>query len=135
MVLLALSAGLAACAAPLPPDAAVPPFARQPYEPFARAAAVAIALREWRLFDRPVRDAPPGGAPEAGAKPEREPGLWQRVGEYWWLGLGGDDRQRRWTGEHDERGRLFPPDQDGDYAWSAAFVSYVVRKSGRKAVA
>jgi hypothetical protein len=132
VVLLALSAGLAACAARLPPDAAVPPFARKPYEPFDRAAAVAIALREWRLFDRPVRDAAPGEMqpPEAGAKPERQQGLWQRVGEYWWLGLGDDDRERGWTGEHDERGHLFPPDQDGDYAWSAAFISYVMRMAG-----
>jgi hypothetical protein len=126
--LLALLASLGGCAARQAPDAAVPPFARQPYEPFDRAAAVAIARREWRLFDRPVRDA---ASPQpAIEKPERAPGLWQRVGEYWWLGLGGDDWQRRWTGEHDEHGRLFPPDKDGDYAWSAAFISYVMRMAG-----
>ena len=130
--LLMLSAGLAACAVRPPPDAAVPPFARQPYEPFDRAAAVAIALREWRAFDQPVRDSDPAAPPATAAevKPERQAGLWQRVGEYWWLGLGGDDWERGWTGKHDEHGTVFPPDQDGDYAWSAAFISYVMRMAG-----
>jgi hypothetical protein len=34
-------------------------------------------------------------------KPERLPGLWQRVGEYWWLGLDAGDPAQRWTGKHD----------------------------------
>ncbi len=75
---------------PQPPsDARVPPFARVPYEPFSRTSVVAIALREWRLFGEPVDDDPPGTRPRPAPedKPEREPGLWQRVGEYWWLGL------------------------------------------------
>jgi len=132
IALLMLLAVLAGCATRQPSDAAVPPFARQPYEPFDRAAAVAIAEREWRLFDRPVRDDPPGAASAkaTGEKAERAPGLWQRIGEYWWLGLGGEDWQRRWTGKHDEHGRVFPADRDGDYAWSAAFVSYVMRMAG-----
>jgi hypothetical protein len=130
VALLVVSTGLAACAVRPPPDAAVPPFARLPYEPFDRAAAVAIALREWRAFEQPIRDSDPPAAAAAAAKPERQAGLWQRIGEYWWLGLGGDDWERGWTGKHDEHGKVFPPDQDGDYAWSAAFISYVMRMAG-----
>jgi hypothetical protein len=39
-------------------------------------------------------------------------------------------RESRWTGKHDEFGREFPPEDDGDYAWSAAFISYVMRIAG-----
>jgi hypothetical protein len=110
------------------PDAHVPPFAKVPFQPISRAAVVAIALREWRLFGQRIAD------PEANvirtAKPEREEGLWQRVGEYWWLGLNAGSAESRWTGKHDENGKTFPPDQDGDYAWSAAFISYVMRMAG-----
>ncbi len=122
-----LAACLAGCA---DPAAHVPPFARRPYEPFSRSAVVAITLREWRLFGAPVDDDPPGLHPPAAEKPERQQGLWQRVGEYWWLGLNAGQRDARWTGEHDAAGRVFPPDQDGRYAWSAAFVSYVMRIAG-----
>ena len=109
-------------------DAHVPPFAKIPYEPFSREAVVAIALREWRLFGQNVAD------PEAEAtrvvKPEREEGLWQRVGEYWWLGLNAGSAESAWTGKHDADGTVFSPDVDGDYAWSAAFISYVMRIAG-----
>jgi hypothetical protein len=63
-------------------------------------------------------------------KPERLPGLWQRVGEYWWLGLDANDPARRWTGKHDATGQAFPAADDGEFAWSAAFVSYVMRIAG-----
>ena len=120
---------LAACTGKPMPDAHVPPFAKVPYQPFSRAAVVAIALREWRLFGQNIAD------PEADAtrviKPEREPGLWQRVGEYWWLGLNAGSAESAWTGKHDGHGTVFSPDQDGDYAWSAAFISYVMRIAGR----
>lgn len=110
------------------PDAHVPPFAKVPFETFSRDAVVAIALREWRLFGQNVAD------PEAEAtrtiKPEREEGLWQRVGEYWWLGLNAGSAESAWTGKHDGHGSVFPPEVDGDYAWSAAFVSYVMRIAG-----
>jgi hypothetical protein len=110
------------------PDAHVPPFAKIPFEAFSRQAVVAVALREWRLFGQPVAD------PEADAvrtiKPEREEGLWQRVGEYWWLGLNAGSAESGWTGKHDARGAVFPPDEDGAYAWSAAFISYVMRIAG-----
>jgi hypothetical protein len=115
-----------------PADAHVPDFARRPYEPFNRTAAVALALREWRLFGSPVADEDPRDRPpiDPEQKPERLPGLWQRVGEYWWLGLDAGDPDRRWTGKHDGTGRVFPASEDDDFAWSAAFISYVMRIAG-----
>jgi hypothetical protein len=133
---------LAGCAAPAPVTPAAPPaanrqghvpeFASKPYEPFNRADAVAIALREWRLFGQPVDDDPPGTRPRPRPedKPERMAGLWQRVGEYWWIGQDADQPEGAWTGMHDENGVVFPADQDGYYAWSAAFISYVMRIAG-----
>lgn len=110
------------------PDAHVPPFAKVPYQRFSRQAVVAIALREWRLFGRNIAD------PEADSirtiKPEREEGLWQRVGEYWWLGLNAGSKESGWTGKHDGQGQVFPREDDGEYAWSAAFISYVMRIAG-----
>ena len=122
---------LAACAHAPPPDAQVPPFAQAAslYAPFSRSAAIQVALREWRLFGEPVNDVEDVSQPEGG-KPERAQGLWQRVGEYWWLGLPGGAPEGRWTGEHDASGRIFPANQDGNYAWSAAFISYVMRIAG-----
>jgi hypothetical protein len=119
---------LAACMGTPMPDTHVPPFARNPYQPFSRQAVVAIALREWRLFGQNVAD------PEADAtrviKPEREEGLWQRIGEYWWLGLNAGAAESAWTGKHDGHGEEFSIDADGDYAWSATFISYVMRIAG-----
>ena len=126
-----LLTGLLACAACTPaPDAHVPPFARAPYEAFSRTAVVAIALREWRAFGAPIDDNPPGTPPASSDKPERDPGLWQRVGEYWWLGMDAGAEERAWTGKHNANGRVFPAADDGDYAWSAAFISYVMRIAG-----
>jgi hypothetical protein len=119
---------LVACMGSPMPDAHVPPFAKVPYEPLTRKAVVAVALREWRLFGQRVAD------PEADAarviKPERQEGLWQRVGEYWWLGLDAGSAESPWTGRHGGNGLVFPPEVDGDYAWSAAFISYVMRIAG-----
>ncbi len=127
LVLLALLSG---CATPaLLPDAHVPEFAKLPYAPFSRNDAIAIATREWRLFGSPVNDA--GSAPDLGEfKPERMPGLWQRVGEYWFEGQNAAVPDHAWTGKHDATGREFPPSDDGTYAWSAAFISYVMRIAG-----
>jgi hypothetical protein len=119
---------LSACLGGKMPDTHVPPFAKLPYEPFSRAAVVAIALREWRLFGRKVAD--PGTDATRVTKPERQEGLWQRVGEYWWLGLNTGSAESAWTGKHDGYGAVFPPDADADYAWSAAFISYVMRIAG-----
>lgn len=108
----------------------VPPFARYNYAPFSRADAVSIALREWRLWGMPVDDDPPGfrlPTPLAD-KPERAPGLWQRVGEYWWIGEDPSSRTAAWTGKHDDSGAEYT--NDGRFAWSAAFISYVMRIAG-----
>ena len=133
--LLAALPLLAACAghrAAPAYDPRIPPFARVPYEPFSRAAAIAIAEREWRLFGGPVDDDPPGTRPPPAPqdKPERQDGLWQRVGEYWWLGLPATAPEAAWTGKHDGNGQVFPAADDEAFAWSAAFVSYVMRIAG-----
>jgi hypothetical protein len=131
---------LAGCAVPpeepLPPgptagvttslNAHVPPFARWPYQPFSREAAVQIALREWRAFGQQVVFP----NVELPVDEERQEGMWQRVGEYWWLGLDPTWKEQAWTGIHDENGQVFPENQDGNYAWSAAFISYVMRIAG-----
>lgn len=132
---------LAACApvpTPTAPPGPVPAFALKPDEPFNRTDTVAIATREWRLFGSPVDDRPPQDRPvplHPQDKPERQPGLWERVGEYWWVGLAVSPtqqapREEYWTGKHDEAGRVFPAPEDGRYAWSAAFISYVMRIAG-----
>lgn len=136
VLLVLLLAGCAGPQAQAPPHvtpsgatattAHIPPFARWPYEPFSREAAVQIALGEWRAFRQPVV-FPNIELPE---DEEREEGLWQRVGLYWWLGLDPSWSQSGWTGIHDESGQVFPAGRDGFYAWSAAFVSYVMRLAG-----
>ncbi|OUI87587.1 hypothetical protein HK11_11045 [Acetobacter sp. DmW_043] len=111
----------------------VPDFATHNFEPFNRQDVVAIALREWRMFGSPVNDDDPTTRPEpqnASLKPERTPGLWQRVGEYWWVGIDPDSTETAWTGKHDASGRMTDFVHDGDYAWSAAFISYVMRIAG-----
>jgi hypothetical protein len=133
LLVMVLVTALSACATPpAPPDERAPPFARVPYQPFSRDAVVAIALREWRLFGAPIDDNPPGSYRPATAddKPERQQGLWQRIGEYWWLAMSPSAPEGAWTGKHDANGAVFPASQDGDYAWSAAFVSYVMRIAG-----
>jgi hypothetical protein len=104
----------------------VPPFARWPYESFSREAAVQIALREWRAFGQQVVFP----NVELPVDEEREEGMWQRVGEYWWLGLDPRWKEQAWTGIHNEDGQVFPESEDGNYAWSAAFISYVMRMAG-----
>lgn len=135
--LLALLALLlpAACTTPQRPDplAHLPPFARVPYQLFSRSNAVAIALGEWRLWGGRVDDSdpripvPPDPTRD---KPERDAGLWQRVGLYWYLGQDAGRPEDGWTGRHDASGQVFPRQDDGQYAWSAAFISYVMRIAG-----
>lgn len=127
---------LAACApsAPLvvagsaatPDDSHIPPYARRPYQPFSRNAAVQIALREWRAFGSPVVYA----GEELPYDAERADGLWQRVGDYWWLGLAIGAADQGITGKHDQNGQAFPTSQDGNYAWSAVFIDYIMRMAG-----
>jgi Uncharacterized protein conserved in bacteria (DUF2272) len=133
---LMIVAGCAAAPPQVPPRIAptglasttahIPPFARWPYEPFSREAAVQIALGEWRAFRSPVA-YPNVELPE---DEEREEGLWQRVGLYWWLALDPSWPQSGWTGIHDQNGQVFSASRDGFYAWSAAFISYVMRLAG-----
>ena len=61
---------------------------------------------------------------------QRLPGLWQRIGEYWWLGQDADRRESGWTGMHDESGQEIDDSRADYYAWSAAFISYVMRTAG-----
>jgi hypothetical protein len=70
------------------------------------------------------------GSADGERKAERLPGLWQRVGEYWWIGLDAGSPESGWTGKHDANGRVFPPSDDAAHAWSAAFISYVMRIAG-----
>jgi hypothetical protein len=124
---------LSACGGTPPPIAAtgadiqIPPFARKPYEPFSRDAAVQIAYREWRAFGQKVVFP---NQPESADSEERDAGLWQRVGDYWWQGLNYGASEGRWTGKHDQNGVEFPRGEDGNFAWSAAFIDYVMRMAG-----
>jgi uncharacterized protein DUF2272 len=115
-------------AAPIPPDIHIPPYAKKPYEPFSREAAVQIALREWRAFGQKIILTP--DQPESADSEERDEGLWQRVGDYWWQGLNYGASGGAWTGKHDSGGIEFPRGQDGEFAWSAAFIDYVMRMAG-----
>ncbi len=122
---------VAACTAQVD-DAQEPPFVRSCYGVFSRAAAVALAMGEWRAWGQVVYDGNPADdAPaDPDAKAERKPGFWQRVGLYWWLGMDESNPTSGWTGEHDASGNIFAAEDDGDYAWSAAFISFVMRMAG-----
>lgn len=118
---------------PAGPDEHVPDFATRSFAPFNRQDAIAIGLREWRLFGEPVDDDDPELRPDpttTSVKPERLPGLWERVGEYWWIGQDPYEAEVSWTGKHNSNGDPFDFNHDGHYAWSAAFISYVMRVSG-----
>lgn len=107
-------------------DAQVPPYARLPYERFSRDAAIQIALREWRGFGQTIA-YPNTPLP---FDREREQGLWQRVGDYWWIGLPLGNPDDAFTGKHAANGQVFPATEDANYAWSAAFIDYVMRTAG-----
>ena len=135
---LALAVLLSGCgtrpAGVSPPDALahVPDFARKPFAPFSATEAIAIAMREWRAWGQLVDDDPPDSRPPVPAefKPERTAGMWQRVGEYWWLGQDASRAEAAWTGRTDEFGTVFAARDDAGFAWSAAFISYVMRTAG-----
>lgn len=108
----------------------VPGYASRPDEPFTRANAVAVALREWRAFGQQVDDDPPDTRPDQGEnRPDRQPGMWERVGDYWFTGQEQGTRTQDWTSKYDGQGTEFPPGDD-PHAWSAAFISYVMRVAG-----
>lgn len=114
-------------------NAHLPPFASENFTVFNRQDIAAIALREWRLFGSPVADEDPHTLPNPSSsalKPERLPGLWQRIGEYWWLSQDPGEVTSGWTGRTNEKGELFSTSEDGNFAWSAAFISYVMRIGG-----
>ncbi len=118
---------------PIGPDEHVPDFVTRGFETFNRTDTIAIAMREWRLFGEPVDDDDPEQRPDpvaASVKPERLPGLWERVGEYWWIGQDPYESEVDWTGKHGSDGHPFDFVHDGHYAWSAAFISYVMRVAG-----
>jgi hypothetical protein len=125
-VVLALSG----CA--VQPDVHAPAFANDAFAPFSRSAAVAIAQGEWRYWGSPVIDAPPAAyhPVDAQAMRERDPGDWQQVGLYWWLGMNAGHNYDRWTGKHNATGKTFQPAINGRFAWSAAFISYIMRIAG-----
>ena len=112
---------------PPPPDQHVPDYARRPFEPFSRTNAIAIALREWRAFGSVVDDGPPRAEAPGPARADNQPGLWQRVGDYWWFGQDAGTRQSGWTPRYDEFGYPYPAAAP---AWSAAFISYIMRAAG-----
>jgi hypothetical protein len=122
---------VAACTAQVD-DAQEPPFVRNCYGVFNRAAAITIAMGEWRAWGQVVYDGNPAddGPADPDTKAERQPGMWQRVGLYWWLGMDESNPSSGWTGEHDASGEIFAPEDDADYAWSAAFISFVMRMAG-----
>jgi hypothetical protein len=109
-----------------------PPFARYSYSAFSRVDAVAIAQQEWRLFGQRVFDDPPDAGIETPSNDDatRLPGFWERIGEYWWLGQDAERRESAWSGMYDESGQGIEGGRDDYYAWSAAFVSYVMRTAG-----
>lgn len=111
----------------------VPDFAVRNYEPFSRQEVVALTLREWRVFNQPIADEDPLQRPEPTSpdvKAERSSGLWQRVGEYWWIGMDPGMKEGSYTGKHNSNGTVFNFINDGNYAWSAAFISYIMRIAG-----
>jgi len=126
---LAPASGIAGQSAVLA-DQHVPDFAKRPFEPFSRANAVGITLREWRGFGSVVDDDPPDSHPlPRNLRPDKQPGLWQRVGEYWWLGLDAGSPESGWTSKYNEFGQAYQGDAP---AWSAAFVAYVMRSAGAR---
>lgn len=112
---------------PVPSDQQVPDYAKKPYQPFARESAVQIALREWRAWGMPVNDAPPGPDMPVSARPDKKAGMWQRVGDYWWIGQNALSAGSGWTGRYGDFGA---PISGEPAAWSAAFISYLMRVAG-----
>ncbi len=111
---LLLGALLAACAAPPPPE---PPLS---YPPSARERMLRIASAEWEDWGRQTSEAPANGVAES------DPRNFPRVLAYWQAvpeGSGPIARNRALF-------RDGSPDLWREPAWSAAFVSYVMRGAG-----
>ncbi|ABI62293.1 DUF2272 domain-containing protein [Granulibacter bethesdensis] len=111
-------------------EAHIPDFARMHFAPFNRADAIGLASAEWRAFGSEVHDEPPGENPDMPPmlRPDRQPGLWEKVGLFWWLGQDADTTESLWSGAYTSTGTPLP-DKD-IHPWSAAFISYVMRIAG-----
>ena len=108
-------------------DEHLPPYVRRSFEPFTRMNAIAIAQREWRAFGSGVNDDPPGLDPSRDVRPDKQPGLWQRVADYWWLSQDFGAKEGEWSSAYNENGTAYSGSAP---AWSAAFISYVMRTAG-----
>lgn len=76
-----------------------------------RSRMLDLAREEWEFFGRQTIGT--DGQVKNPGHLEHEEGYWQRVGTYWKEGT-----DLSWTG------------QDRDVPWSAAFISYVMRRAG-----
>ena len=128
LLVFVLLATLAACSTP-PPRA---PTDAADEEGFSRNTAVSVAMREWRMFGSRVNDDAPGSRLPLteDEMPDRQEGLWQRVGNYWATGQNAGTRASYWTGKTDESGAVFPAEEADSFAWSAGFISFIMRVSG-----
>jgi hypothetical protein len=103
---------------PAPADPAATPrreSASQAEATTVRGRAVARAMAEWAVFERPLLKQ--GRLVRAGRN-EADPGQWQRVITYWREGLFSDSVRN----QADVSSR--------DHPWSAAFIAYVMRQAG-----
>lgn len=75
------------------------------------AQLISNCLEEWDFFQN--QEINSNGVLTKRGMRETDEGFWQRVGQYWLEGTG-----KKWTG------------RDTGYAWSAAFISYIMKKSG-----
>ena len=132
-MLLALAAcstprpGITLAPQPAPPvDQHLPAYVRRPPEPFSRANAIAMAEREWRAWGSVVNDDPPYPVAKA-TRPDQQPGLWQRVADYWWSSQDNGAPAGAWDSKYTPEGAEY--DRTGP-AWSAAFISYLMRTAG-----
>lgn len=108
-------------------DQHLPPYVRNGFEAFSPVNTVAIAEREWRAFGSVVNDAPPGADLPPDLRPDKQPGLWQRVSDYWWSSQDSGSREGSWGSLYTEGGTRIA---GTPAAWSAAFISYVMRTGG-----
>jgi hypothetical protein len=105
-----------ACAAPVPAPMVEPPLA---YPPAARERMLRIALAEWEEWGAQSSDAAPQGAESDAAGFPRVLAYWRAVPE----GAGPIARNRA-------RFRAGSADLWREPAWSAAFISFVLRSAG-----
>ena len=108
-------------------DPHLPPYVRDPPEPFSRVNALAVAQREWRAWGNLIDDNPPGSDLPKSLRPDQQPGMWQRVADYWWMSQDYGATESGWSSRYNENGTPYAGTAP---AWSAAFISYVMRVAG-----